>query len=116
MAIPAGLPEPAPVEAAPEPAPVAPEPDTAAKAPIEGKVYAAVIGGGAGYALSEFVLWLLGVVVFHAPDAADASTTAIASVPQPVAALVTATLALGATFGAAYRAKHTPRANDVTAP
>lgn len=76
---------------------------------IEQKVLAAVIGSGIGAALSQFLIWLLGVLVWHAPGGAEGATAAMAAVPGPVTGLVTAVFVVVGTFILAYRAEHTAR-------
>jgi hypothetical protein len=55
---------------------------------IESKVIAATAGSGAGAAISAFVLWLLGITVWHVPNSADLAGSAVAAVPTPVAGLI----------------------------
>jgi hypothetical protein len=75
------------------------------RAPIETKVVAAT----AGAAVGEFVLWLLGVTVWHVSSAADHASQAVGAVPTPVSALIL----MGATALAGYFAPHTPRPAEV---
>lgn len=76
---------------------------------IETKVVAAAAGGGVGGALGPFILWLLGVLVWHVSDAADSASQAMAAVPTPIAALILAGLPAGLAWAAGYRAPHTAR-------
>lgn len=76
---------------------------------IEAKVIAGAAGSGLGAALGTFVLWLLGVLVWHAPSAATAAEAAIAAVPSPVSALVLTVLAIVGTAVAGFLAPHTSR-------
>ena len=70
---------------------------------IEAKVYAALVGSGAGGAVSVFVLWLIGLAFGGSGD------QAAAAVPAPVTGVVLALLpALGAAIGG-YSAEHTER-------
>jgi len=77
--------------------------------PIEAKVIAAIAGGGLGGAIGQFLLWLLGVLVWHASSAADAATAATAAVPGPVSMLLVALIAAGGAGLAGYAAPHTHR-------
>lgn len=83
---------------------------------IETKVIAAAAGSGAGAAVGGFVIWLLGVLVWHAPDSAGATEKAVASVPSPVAVLVTLALSVIGAAIAGYQAPHTDRTATVSAP
>lgn len=76
---------------------------------IESKVYAATLGSGAGTILSGFLLWLLGITIWHSSSAATDAVAAVAAVPAPVAAVVTLLLAIGGTFIGGYLAPHTSR-------
>ena len=77
--------------------------------PIEAKVIAAIAGGGLGGAVAQFLLWLLGVLVWHASNTADAATVATAAVPEPVSMLLVALIAAGGAGLAGYMAPHTSR-------
>lgn len=77
--------------------------------PIEGKVWAATVGTGAGAVVSGFVVWLLGVLVWQAPFTSEGATQAVASVPGPVVAIVGLVITVGGAFIGGYSAKHTPR-------
>jgi hypothetical protein len=76
---------------------------------IESKVIAATAGSGAGAAVSAFVLWLLGITVWHVPNTADSAGSAISAVPTPVAGLIAIVLAVAGAFLAGYAAPHTDR-------
>lgn len=76
---------------------------------IETKVIAAAAGSGAGAAVGSFLLWLLGVVVWHMPDTAAHATDAVAAVPGPVSAVVLAGLAIAGSAVGGYAAPHTSR-------
>jgi len=78
-------------------------------APVEAKVYAATIGTGAGAVVSAFLVWLLGVLIWAAPNSAAGAAEAMASVPAPVSAIVGLIITVGSTFLGGYLAKHTPR-------
>lgn len=80
---------------------------------VEGKVWGATVGSGAGATISAFVLWLLGVFVFHAQASAGNSVEAVASVPGPVAGIVALAITAGGTFLGGYITKHTTRLTDV---
>ena len=58
---------------------------------------------------SDFIVWLLGVLVQHAPFTAAGATTAVASVPGPVTGVVGLVITVGGSFAGGYLAKHTPR-------
>jgi hypothetical protein len=76
---------------------------------IETKVYAAAGGGGLAAAVGEFLLWLLGVLLWHVPADAKHAGDAHAAVPSPVATLLLVLLAVvGAAYGG-YKAPHTAR-------
>lgn len=77
--------------------------------PIEAKVIAAIAGGGLGGAIGQFLLWLLGVLVWHASSTADRATVATAAVPAPVSMLLVALIAAGGAGLAGYSAPHTSR-------
>ena len=79
------------------------------RAPTEAKVISAR-GGAGGFALvSQAVIWLLGCWVWGASWDASKATDALAAVPFPVSALITAGAAwLGAQI-AGYYAPHTSR-------
>ena len=77
--------------------------------PIEAKVIAAIAGGGLGGAIGQFLLWLLGVLVWHASSSADKATAATAAVPGPVSMLLVALIAAVGAGLAGYMAPHTPR-------
>jgi hypothetical protein len=85
-------------------------------APTESKVYGATIGGGAGATLTAFVLWLLGVLIWHVSSTAPAAGDAIAAVPLPVAGVLTGLITLGGVYGGGWLAKHTPRPVDEYQP
>ena len=79
------------------------------RAPTEAKVISAR-GGAGGFALvSQALIWMLGCTVFGAPWDASKATEALAAVPFPISALITAGAAwLGAQI-AGYYAPHTSR-------
>lgn len=85
-------------------------------APVESKVYAATIGTGAGAVVAAFVIWLLGVIIWHAPFTSVGATEAAAAVPAPVTGIVALAITVGGTFLGGYRAKHTPRPPEPPAP
>ena len=86
------------------------------KGPVEAKVYAALAGGGIGGALGSFLLWLLGVSVWHVSSSAPQSAAANAAVPPPVADLLLILLPGGLAWLAGYLAPHTPRPDLTTPP
>ena len=55
---------------------------------VETKVWAAVVGTGAGATVAAAILWGLGVWLWHVPADAVHADDAIAAVPGPLAALV----------------------------
>jgi len=81
-------------------------------APTESKVFGGTIGSGAGTVVTTFVLWVLGVLVWGAPSASDASVQAVAAVPGPVSAFIGLILIVGGAFVGGWLAKHTPRPLD----
>jgi len=83
--------------------------------PTENKVWAATIGSGAGLAISQAVLWLLGVTVWGASGSAPKAADAVAAVPAPIAAFLAVLLTVGLAYAAGWAAKHTPRAVDTSA-
>lgn len=78
-------------------------------APIESKVKASAVGAGAGAAVGSAVLWLLGVLVWDAPNSAEAANDAMAAVPGPIAAVVLFGVASAVSFLAGRAARHTFR-------
>lgn len=84
-------------------------------APTESKVWAATIGSGAGLAISEFILWILGVTIWGASNAAGKAADAVAAVPQPVAGIIGLGLTAGLAFAAGWLAKHTHVTDNPTA-
>jgi hypothetical protein len=77
--------------------------------PVETKVYAALVGGVGGGAIGSFLLWLLGITVWHVSNAATAAGAAAAAVPPPVAYLLQWGLPGALAWGAAWLAPHTAR-------
>jgi hypothetical protein len=77
--------------------------------PTEAKVWAGTVGSGVGATVGSFVVWILGVLLWHASSDADQATSAIGSVPAPVAAMVFLAITVGSTYVGGYLAKHTPR-------
>ena len=61
---------------------------------LEAKVIAAAAGSGLGAALSAFLLWVVGVLGFGASSAAEQVPKALASVPEPVGALLAILVAI----------------------
>lgn len=76
---------------------------------IETKVIAAAAGSGLGSFLGSFLIWLMGVFLWHGSDAADKATDTAALVPIPVSALVLAVITIAGTYLAGYNAPHTAR-------
>jgi hypothetical protein len=83
---------------------------------IETKVIASTGGAGAGVVLSPFILWLLGVIVWHVPSDAAHAIAAVAAVPTPVVGIVGIIAIPGITFLSGYRAPHTDRTPAPAAP
>jgi hypothetical protein len=86
---------------------------------LETKVAAATIAGGAGGALATFILWALGVLVWHAPSVAGSADLATAAVPAPVTGVILTLLPAGLALLAGWLAPHTTRPDltpVVTAP
>lgn len=79
------------------------------RSPIETKVITAATGSGLASAAGTFILWLLGVVLWHVPDTAGHAAEALGAVPTPVAAVVGICVTVGGTFLAGYVAPHTDR-------
>lgn len=79
------------------------------RAPIETKVVAATAGSVAGTAVGGFILWLLGVTVWHVSSAAEHAPQAVAAVPGPVSALLLFVIGAVGTAVGGYVAPHTPR-------
>lgn len=75
--------------------------------PVEAKVLAATVGSGAGSAVGTFLLWLLGVLVWHQPDGADKAGDAIGAVPSPVAGLLLVVVSAAGAAVAGWLAPHT---------
>lgn len=76
---------------------------------IEAKVIAGAAGAGAGGAVSGFVLWLLGVLVWGVPADASHAVDAAAAVPGPVTALIAIVLVVFGELLGGYAAPHTAR-------
>lgn len=81
---------------------------------VETKVIAAAVGGGVGDGLAEFLIWLLGVLVWHQPYAGPLAEQAGLGVPGPVQHLVRALLVLAGVGLGGYTAPHTARPGDAT--
>lgn len=71
---------------------------------LETKVWAGAAGFLGGGQVGVFLVWLLGVLVWHAPNTADQADTAIRAVPWPAAELVPLFLAALTGVTAAYKA------------
>lgn len=82
---------------------------------LETKVLAAGAGAGAGSIISGFIIWVLGVLVWHQSYVAANAVHAAEQVPLPVAGLVGLFITVGSTVFAGYSAPHTFR-SDVTPP
>jgi hypothetical protein len=82
---------------------------------IETKVIAAGAGAGLGSAVGTFLLWLLAVTVWNAPNSATNAASAVAAVPAPVADLVLVVLAVLGAVVSGYIAPHSIRATDPAA-
>lgn len=76
---------------------------------IETKVVVGAAAGGIGGALGSFLLWLLGVTIWHAPAAAGSADAATAAVPAPVAGLLLTVLPAVLALIGGWLAPHTHR-------
>ena len=76
---------------------------------LETKVLAGAAGAGAGGAFAQFLLWLLGVLVWHQSADAASSATAQAAIPTPVATIIVLLAAAAGSWAAGYAAPHTSR-------
>lgn len=79
---------------------------------VESKVVSATGGAGAGAVVSSFIVWLLGVSVWHVSDAASKAGDAIAAVPTPVSGLVFIVISASAAFAAGWLTPHTATTQD----
>jgi hypothetical protein len=79
------------------------------KAPVEFKVVAGTSGAGAGFILSQFILWLLGCWAWGASWAADKAVDAIAAVPQPAAEMIGLVVTVIGAYVFGWLAPHTHR-------
>jgi ABC-type multidrug transport system fused ATPase/permease subunit len=70
--------------------------------PTRAKVLAASAGAGVGAAFSTFSVWLLGVLVWGAPNTAASADDALAAVPAPVSVLLVTVLSAGFSYLAGY--------------
>lgn len=77
--------------------------------PVETKVVAATGAAAAGSALSAFVVWLLGVIVWGAPSDSGHADDAVLAVPTPVSVIVALAIVSAVTWAGGYLARHTPR-------
>jgi hypothetical protein len=82
---------------------------------IETKVIAATAGGATGGVVGSFVLWLLGVLVWHVPGDAKHAIDAMAAVPEPAGAFALFLLGGLLAFAGGYWAPHTHRPDLATA-
>lgn len=76
---------------------------------LETKVVAGAAGAGLGGVSTSFIVWLLGVLIWHASPSALSAGSALTAVPTPVSLLIGALVAAAGSFIAAYRAPHTSR-------
>jgi hypothetical protein len=75
--------------------------------PIESKVVAAATGSGVGAAAGTFVLWVMGITIWHVPNTADRAAEAVGAIPSPVSTLVLVVIAaIGSAVGG-WLAPHT---------
>lgn len=84
-------------------------------APTESKVWGATVGTGAGYIISQFVLWFLGITVWGVSADALSAGEAVTAVPDPVNGLIGLGVTTVGGFIGGWLAKHTPRPEDYTA-
>lgn len=82
---------------------------------IESKVAIAAAGGGVGGVLATFLLWLLGVTLWHVSASAGSADLAIAAVPAPVSAVLLTVLPAALSLLGGYLAPHTAR-TDLASP
>lgn len=71
--------------------------------PVSPKVWAALIGAGAGTTLSTLLLWLVGASLFDGGWSADRVDNAIAAVPSPLAAFLLLSITAALTFIGGYQ-------------
>jgi hypothetical protein len=76
---------------------------------LETKVLAGAVGAAGGGALGNFLLWVLGVTVWHTSAAASASNLAVSAVPAPVAGILLFVVPGVTAFVGGYLAPHTHR-------
>ena len=85
-----------------------------AQYPTEPKVVAGTVGAGFGVAISNFILWVLGVTIWGADTTAVFNDEAIAAVPSavshPIDLLVPAALA----FVLGWLAPHADRPHEIS--
>lgn len=86
------------------------------QAPVEAKVKASTAGSAGGLVASTFLIWLAGVLIWHASADAGDVAAALATVPFPVTALIGLLVTSGATFASGYRTHHTARPEDRAKP
>ena len=79
------------------------------KVPTETKVYAGTAGAGAGFIVSQFILWLLGCWAWGASWSAAKSLDAVSAVPGQVAAMIGLIVTAAGAWIAGRRAPHTSR-------
>lgn len=79
------------------------------RAPVEPKVLGATVGAPGGVVVAQFVVWLLGVLVWHQPDTADHATATYAAVPIYVIAILTLTITAAGTFIGGWLPPHAHR-------
>lgn len=77
------------------------------KAPVEFKVVAGASGAGAGFVVSQFVLWLLGCWAWGASWSANDAVDAIAAVPRPAAEMIALVITVASGFFFGWLAPHT---------
>jgi hypothetical protein len=87
-----------------------------AKAPVEFKVVAGTSGAGAGFIVSQFILWLIGCWAWGASWAADKAVDAIAAVPQPAAEMIGLVVTVLGAYIFGYLAPHTSRPQPEPTP
>lgn len=80
----------------------APEYDVVSETAVEPKTVAGVVGAGGGFAVSEFINYLIDVIWFGGPDAAP-------TVPLPVSGFVGFVVTAAGAFVASYYARHVNR-------
>lgn len=78
-------------------------------APVEFKVVAGTAGAGAGFVVSQFVLWLLGCWAWGASWTAGKAVDAVTAVPKPAGDMIALTVTVVGAYVFGWLAPHTHR-------